>query len=175
MIVPSSIYVYSAGRAIRSACGEEVIYLVHNALDNVCIISYGLDDRYCAPRSAQNMQSGNAAHTKMDEQVQTAPAVYDLVAAVYYHSSEGPLQAIDGKPLSGSEGSESAKQTLPREIRGKVVEGKPSAWCNRQAGHYTAAVFRSTRDARCRTHSDAEEFLSADRSRDNKQERSGSW
>ena len=122
------------------------------------------------------MQSGDAAQTKpIDEQVQTVPAVYDLVAAVYYHSSQGPMQAIDGKPLSGSKGYESAKQKLHRDIRGNVDEGKPSAWCNRQAGHYTAAVFRSTRAARCRMHPDADEFLSAGRNCDIEQERSGSW
>ena len=91
-------------------------------------------------------------------QAEAASEVYDLVAVVYYHSSHGPMHAIDGQPLSGSMQHQSSRQHQYS-----------------QAGHYTAAVFRPGQSPHCMPHADADDLASSRKKREFEQERNGTW
>lgn len=104
------------------------------------------------------------------EHTEASAAVYDLVAAVYYHSPTGSNQAVDGISLSGSVKCRSSKQQLRRRKRRTGSKSMPV-----DHGHYTAAVFRSnTNDTHC-TIDTGGSAASTGQKRELEQSRSGSW
>lgn len=106
------------------------------------------------------------------EQVEAGTAVYDLVAVVYYHSSRGPLQAIDGYPLSGSTQNQSPRKHAHQDKRRNAASNTPAAR-SKQAGHYTAAVFRPFQSTRRRQSADQDD--PSGKKRGVQQDRNGSW
>eukprot|EP01043_Picozoa_sp_COSAG02_P021575 COSAG02_NODE_1099_length_14585_cov_19.264669_9_plen_252_part_00 len=121
-------------------------------------------------RSTPRMQSFDSQE---QQQAETGTAVYDLIAVVYYHSSSGPLQAIDGQPLSGSIQQQSHRKQAHRDRRRKPAHSNPPAR-PQQAGHYTAAVFRPADPTRHGRSLDSELAPSIKKC-GLQQERNGSW
>ena len=122
----------------------------------------------------QPTPSSQNCDSQEQEQTETGTAVYDLIAVVYYHSSRGSLQAIDGQPLSGTIQHQSLRKQAHRDSRRKAAHSKPAAR-PQQAGHYTAAVFRPT-DPACHGGQSADnELAPSSKEYGVQQERDGSW